>query len=66
MKEERKENKERSKRENSNEKGQRGRVETSDHKRRCVLEVERNKVGTVGWNKERETALTKVRTKSLI
>ena len=66
MKEERKENKERSKRENSKEKGQRGRVETSDHKRRCVLEVERNKVGTVGWNKERETALTKVRTKSLI
>lgn len=52
MKEEGKENKERSKRENSNEKGQRDRVETSDHKRRCVLEVERNKVGTVGWNRE--------------
>lgn len=33
-------------------KDKRDRVETSDHRRRCVLEVERNKVGKVGWNRE--------------
>ena len=54
-----------SKSENSNEERQKDRVETPDHRRRCVLGVEKNKVGKSGRTKGKK-GLSKVRAESLI